>query len=176
SRIGVGSCEPGPEVRSMILLALLIGIPDLGRLASDAARIDRLIEQLGSPVYAERQTASRALERVGEPALEPLQTASEEAGDAEIRRRAERLVQPIEPCVREARARAIRESQLTPEQKGRKLKRLVKEGMTHEEVYGLLGMPGGMASSSRWSVVFYTRYRITISFDLHGKVESVDHI
>lgn len=60
------------------------------------ADIDRLIRQLGSDQFAEREAASSALEGLGQPALQPLQRALEQPGkDLEVRRRAERLIQAI---------------------------------------------------------------------------------
>jgi hypothetical protein len=138
-------------------------------LLQEAAQIVRLIEQLGSEVYAEREAASRALKRLGEPALEPLQKARQESLDAEIRRRAERLVAIIEPPVIEARARAIRESQLTPEEKGRRLMPLVKEGMTHDEVFRILGS----AISEEGNVAYYQEYGFAVRYGRYRGVESV---
>src|SRR5262249_16052893 len=43
----------------------------------DAAKIRRLVEQLGSPSFAEREAASAALEAAGEPALPALAKAAE---------------------------------------------------------------------------------------------------
>jgi hypothetical protein len=138
-------------------------------LMQEAARINRLIDQLGSQVYSEREAASRALKRLGEPALELLQKASQESPDAEIRRRAERLVAIIEPPVIEARARAIRESQLTSEEKGRRLQPLVKEGMTHDEVFRILGS----AIAEFHGVEYYQEYGFAVSYGQHRGVESV---
>jgi RNA polymerase sigma factor (sigma-70 family) len=58
---------------------------------ADAARIARLIEQLGSDVFAERQNATKELEAIGAPAMEALRQAAL-SGDAERRRRAEEIV------------------------------------------------------------------------------------
>jgi hypothetical protein len=161
----------------MCLFALLmVSTPDLGTPAVDVTLIAQLIEQLGSPVYVEREAASRALDRLGEPALESLQRVSEEYEDAEIVRRAKRLVTNIEPRVIEARALAIRRSQLSPEEKGRKLKEMVKEGMTNKEVYRLLGLPSGLAGTNHRSVAFYDAYGFTIEFDQNHKVELVEKI
>lgn len=52
-----------------------------------APRIDRLIDQLGSESFAEREAAARALQEVGEPALAALQKAAKGSPDAEVRRR-----------------------------------------------------------------------------------------
>lgn len=63
--------------------------------ATDPDEIDRLIRQLGSDRFTERQKASKALEAVGEPALEALRKAAKDS-DAEVRRRANELVHTIE--------------------------------------------------------------------------------
>jgi hypothetical protein len=76
----------------------------------EAADIARLVEQLGSPRFEEREAASRALERIGEPAL-PALRAAVHSRDAEVRRRAARLVETvIEAASRriEAQARVAR--------------------------------------------------------------------
>jgi WD40 repeat protein len=62
----------------------------------DVAKIDRLIQQLGSTGFAEREAAARQLDAIGEPALERLQEAATQSKDAEIRSRAQAQVQAIE--------------------------------------------------------------------------------
>jgi RNA polymerase sigma factor (sigma-70 family) len=62
---------------------------------SDADRIAKLIEQLGSDTFADREAASRGLERQGAAALEGLRKAAQ-SNDPETRRRAEALVKKIE--------------------------------------------------------------------------------
>jgi hypothetical protein len=158
----------------MCLLTLLLGTAALHG-AADAARIAQLIEQLGIPIYAEREAATKAFDQIGEAALGPLKKASQDSADAEIRRRANQLVAAIEPRVLEARALAIRRSGLSPEEKGRRLKAMVKEGMTGHEVYRLLGLPDGMAGSLHWSVAWYSGYGLTIRFDQNHKVQLVRH-
>jgi hypothetical protein len=41
--------------------------------------VERLIKQLGSDSFSERETASKALEAIGEPALEALKKAATES-------------------------------------------------------------------------------------------------
>ncbi|HEX4588599.1 MAG TPA: WD40 repeat domain-containing protein [Gemmataceae bacterium] len=65
----------------------------------DTTEVERLIEQLGSPAFAEREAASKGLDAIGEPALERLQRAATDGKDPEIRRRAQALVQAIEKRV-----------------------------------------------------------------------------
>jgi formylglycine-generating enzyme required for sulfatase activity len=62
---------------------------------TDTERIDRLILQLGSEKFAEREAAGRALEAIGTPALEALRKAAAESEDAEVRSRAGRLVETV---------------------------------------------------------------------------------
>ena len=72
----------------LVPLALLLG----GAVAGEpprpkAAEIERLIVQLGSDTFDEREAASKALVGIGEPALPALRRASS-SEDAEVRRRA----------------------------------------------------------------------------------------
>jgi WD40 repeat protein len=64
--------------------------------ASSVTEITRLIHQLGSKDFGQREAASKALEAIGAPALAPLRNAATDNDDAEIRRRAEGLVRAIE--------------------------------------------------------------------------------
>lgn len=64
--------------------------------ATDAEHIARLIGQLGSPVFDQRKAATKELERIGQPALGALRTAAARHKDAEVRRRAGRLVEVLE--------------------------------------------------------------------------------
>jgi hypothetical protein len=155
----------------LILISLLI--PGFCLLAPDAVRIDRLITQLGSEFYADREAATKALNRAGAPALEPLQRACEGSDDAEIRRRAEQLIKVIEPRAREERALAIRRSSLSPEEKGQKLKDLVKAGMSVEEVHRLLGIPGFADGTPHSWYEYYFQYRLAIMYDVYHRVELV---
>jgi hypothetical protein len=68
---------------------------------ADAGQIARLIGQLGSARYAEREAATKALNALGEPALVALQQAAQ-GKDPEVRRRAHVLARQIE-ARREAR-------------------------------------------------------------------------
>ncbi len=61
----------------------------------DSTQIDRLIKQLGSEQFAEREAASRELAAYGESALPALRRAAAGSGDAEVRRRARELVRTI---------------------------------------------------------------------------------
>jgi hypothetical protein len=58
--------------------------------------IDRLIRQLGSDRFSEREMATATLERIGKPAMPALREARDRAEDAEMRRRARALGRAIE--------------------------------------------------------------------------------
>jgi uncharacterized protein (TIGR03067 family) len=60
---------------------------------ASSVEIDRLIKQLGSPSFPEREEASRRLEALGDKALPALQKAARAAKDAEVRRRAGNIVE-----------------------------------------------------------------------------------
>jgi WD40 repeat protein len=63
---------------------------------AEETEINRLIAQLGSPVYKTRENAAKSLTAIGERALEALSHASVNNSDGEIRVRAARLVSLIE--------------------------------------------------------------------------------
>src|SRR5262245_11422049 len=77
-------------------LAFRAGSPPAPEKQADSSEIARLIHQLGSEKFTEREKASKALEKIGKRALPPLRTAASTTKDAEIRRRAESLVRSIE--------------------------------------------------------------------------------
>jgi hypothetical protein len=158
----------------MVLLLILLLAPDLASLSREAEQIDRLIEQLGSERYAERQAATTTLKHVGEPALDALRRASRNSNDAEIRRRAKRLVENIEVQVFQQRVQAIRRSQLSPEKKGQELKKLLRLGVTQKETYDLLGRPSVMFCSKHSWTSYYDQYRLVVSYDQYGRVSSID--
>src|SRR5262245_46458426 len=56
------------------------------------ARIQRLIKQLGHDRFAKREEASKELDAIGEPAIDALRKATASDGDAEIRCRAQRIL------------------------------------------------------------------------------------
>jgi hypothetical protein len=84
------------------LLALFISLASVWLLAGpatadkdDPQQIDKLIEQLGSGSFQEREAATKALDAIGAPALEKLRKAAE-SDDIEVSRRASDLVKRIE--------------------------------------------------------------------------------
>jgi hypothetical protein len=91
-------------VRRHLLAILLVGLGFgvLAALPTSAAapapeidKIAKLIEQLGSSKFDEREQASKDLEVIGVPALEALRKASK-SEDAEVSRRSSDLVKSIE--------------------------------------------------------------------------------
>ena len=68
--------------------------------------VQRLIEQLASQKFAEREAAAKELRRIGEPALAPLREAAQSNKGPEVRRRAEELARGI---VDDAIARLLKE-------------------------------------------------------------------
>ncbi len=57
--------------------------------------IGKLIKQLGSDDFAERESAQVKLKAIGEPALEPLRKAVAATDDAEVKHRANELIQSL---------------------------------------------------------------------------------
>jgi len=75
---------------------LLLGAASGGqRTESKSAEVNRLIKQLGSTDFSEREQASKALEAIGQPALSALREAGR-GRDLEIVLRAKRLVEVLE--------------------------------------------------------------------------------
>jgi tetratricopeptide (TPR) repeat protein len=68
----------------------------------DTALIDRLIRQLGSEKFDEREAALKRLKQIGAPALGALREAARKSSDAEVRRRAEQLIQHAEQLAERA--------------------------------------------------------------------------
>lgn len=86
-------------MRSRYLLAVLIvagmALPSPAAEAPSKEKIARLIEQMGSGIFTERENATQQLAGIGVPALEALRKAVK-SGDAEIRKRAEEIIPQIE--------------------------------------------------------------------------------
>jgi hypothetical protein len=83
-----------------LIMAALVAVLLPGVAAAlpplSAAEIDRLVKQLGSNGYYEREAATKALRAVGKPALPALRLACE-CKDAEVRKRAQRIIEAIAP-------------------------------------------------------------------------------
>jgi uncharacterized protein (TIGR03067 family) len=81
-------------VGMVILIATATGYSDADNWMV-AARVARLVAQLGADKFAQREGASKELESIGEPALPALREAAASNDDVEIRRRAEMIIQAI---------------------------------------------------------------------------------
>lgn len=62
---------------------------------ADTPDTGRLIQQLGSPIFKEREAAANRLQAAGESAIDALEKAATSAQDAEVRRQAQRLFDNI---------------------------------------------------------------------------------
>src|SRR5438046_771291 len=80
----------------LLCAGLLLPSGHSRQAGSTPAEIARLIQQLGSSKFADREAADRKLGAIGEPALESLREAAQRNPDAEVRRRAEALIASIE--------------------------------------------------------------------------------
>src|SRR6266849_3271622 len=84
---------------AVLLMGLAFGVlsalPTNAAPAPDAAKIDKLIAQLGSAKFDEREQATKDLDAIGAPALEALRKATK-SEDAEVRMRATELAKAIE--------------------------------------------------------------------------------
>jgi hypothetical protein len=85
-----------------LALTLPAAVPAPAADKADGARINKLVEQLGSAEFREREKAVQELDAVGEPALEALRKAAA-SDDAEVKARAAGLVKTIERRVESAR-------------------------------------------------------------------------
>jgi hypothetical protein len=169
--------------------SFLCGVAALGftafAQAGDATQppqaIDRLIRQLGNRKFREREAASSALDKVGEPALEALRRAAKGDADAEVRRRAGRLVERTEYRLTPVFVKRILDSQLSRAQKAKRLRHLIKRGMTRAYVVSLLGKPDahfmiggcGMAREPPWYVDGHIGLWLVITYDEHELVVDV---
>jgi hypothetical protein len=86
-----------------LLLGLVLGGMALSAAAEepDAKQIAKLIDQLGSSDFNEREKATAALDAIGAPAWEALKKAAQ-SNDVEVRRRALDLLKKVERRVRSA--------------------------------------------------------------------------
>jgi hypothetical protein len=66
-----------------------------GKVTPDGKGIERLVKQLGSDEFKEREAASSALRKVGKAALNALLKAAKGSDDLEVRTRAARLILAI---------------------------------------------------------------------------------
>lgn len=76
---------------SALLAALAVALVSAPGRAADSDTIDKLVKQLGSGRYQEREKAQKKLAEIGPPAVAALKKAAE-SGDAETQRRANELL------------------------------------------------------------------------------------
>jgi hypothetical protein len=84
-----------PALLAGLGVALPSSLPAPAGETSRAEKINKLIEQMGSGAFAERERATKELDTIGVPALEALRKAAT-SEDAEIKRRAQELLSKIE--------------------------------------------------------------------------------
>jgi hypothetical protein len=85
--------------RCVAMLFLMLPFVPAVAVAHDHTEVERLIKQLGSDRFRQREAATKRLEEIGEPALDALYKAADSA-DAEVRRRAEYIVNKLYPELR----------------------------------------------------------------------------
>lgn len=81
--------------RWFVLLVVLIAFKPIAAAPPDGADIARLIKQLGSDDFAQREAAGKELVDIGEPARAALEKAAAAADDEEIRERAAGILKEI---------------------------------------------------------------------------------
>jgi hypothetical protein len=81
--------------RGIVGVALMLALAPFVAGSSADADIERLVQQLGSDKFKEREAATNALNKIGKPALPALQKAATGSADEEVRSRAAQLVLAI---------------------------------------------------------------------------------
>lgn len=94
-----------------LLAGLLLPLPPAVAAEPDQTAIRKLVEQLGSDTFTEREQASKALDAIGLPALKALQEGSKNP-DPEVRKRASDLLGKLEKRLASARVLAAKEVHL----------------------------------------------------------------
>src|ERR1700758_2540078 len=77
---------------SLVLSAIITASP---MILAETPETERLIQQLGSSLFNEREAAAKKLEALGEQVLKPLEKAVATAPDPEVRNRSQRLITTI---------------------------------------------------------------------------------
>jgi WD40 repeat protein len=81
--------------RALLALGVALAAAAWAARGADGPEIDRLVRQLGSDNFAQREQATRRLREVGVPALDALRKAAG-SDDYEVRRRARELLAALE--------------------------------------------------------------------------------
>jgi hypothetical protein len=157
-------------------LVFASGVAILADPALVAVHVDNLIRRLGSEIYAERKAAAKNLEVVGELALTRLREAAAESDDAEIRYRAQGLVNLLEDRILEKQINAIRYSHLSAKEKGRQLRAFLKVGMATERVYAVLGPCQYTIKWGTRGQAFYPNYGLIVDCNYEGSVISIGQL
>ena len=84
-----------PALLVGLALAGLAGVSPADTAKAEDAKIEKLVEQLGSDTFAEREAATAALAKLGMPALEALRKGAA-SKDSEIRKRAKDILVKLE--------------------------------------------------------------------------------
>jgi hypothetical protein len=91
-----------PENAVLLVVGMLLGAWPIRSPAEEATKSEQeirsLVNQLGSKRFKEREEAARELSQLGRAALPGLQEAAL-SPNAELRRRAQQLVERIEPPI-----------------------------------------------------------------------------
>jgi hypothetical protein len=92
-----------------VWLALLVGlgltlsaVPTRAADKADSETIDKLVKQLGSGRFSQREQAQKKLEEIGQPAVEALKKAVD-TGDMETKRRANEIIAKLDKQVQGAK-------------------------------------------------------------------------
>jgi hypothetical protein len=80
---------------ALVGVAVMLALAPVGAGSPADADVERLVRQLGSDKFKEREAAASALTKVGKPALPALRKAAADSADEEVRARAARLVLAI---------------------------------------------------------------------------------
>ena len=71
--------------RGFVGVAFVFSLASFAAGTSDDKDIERLVKQLGSDEFKEREAASNALNKVGKSALNALRKAAKDSDDLEVR-------------------------------------------------------------------------------------------
>lgn len=83
------------SARFLFMVMLVVGGVVALRAAPVEAEIDRLIEQLGSEKFEQREAAAQRLKAIGEVAIDALREAAAKHDDPEVRARAKAVIKSI---------------------------------------------------------------------------------
>ena len=153
----------------LVTVLLVVVVPAVAAPATEV-EVNRLVCLLGNDSFAEREAATRRLEALGECAL-PTLIGAKSSPDPEVRRRVARLLYPFREQERRREIQAIKSSEMSPEEKGQRLKAFFNEGMKQQAVETALGRGDILLdlhvlgdNNECVMIVYYKRYAMTICF------------